>query len=67
MKQIYILTNEQAEELKFIQRSIVADIDIIEDILKDESIKITVIESIDNILRRIEHHCSNMEDILVSE
>ena len=66
MKQIYILTNEQAEELKFIQTRIVSDINIIEDILKDESIRITVIEALDNVLRRIESYCSNMEDILVS-
>ena len=67
MKQIYILTNEQAEELKFIQTRIVSDINIIEDILKDESIRITVREALDNVLRRIESYCSNMEDILVSE
>lgn len=67
MKQVYTLTKEQAEELEFIKRRIISDVDIIDDILEGELIRETTRNAIDNALRRIEAYCDNMEDILESE
>ena len=67
MKQVFILTNEQSEELKLIQTRITFDLDIIVDLLKDESVKATIKNAIFSVLLRIESHCNNMEDILESE
>ena len=67
MKQVYILTKEEMEELECIQRRIEADVSIICDLLKDESIRNDVKESVWNVLYRIDSYCSNMEDILESE
>ena len=64
MKQVYTLTKEQAEELEFIKRRIISDVDIIDDILEGELIRETTRNAIDNALRRIEAYCDNMEDIL---
>ena len=67
MKNVYILTKEQVEELKDIRYKIVFDIDIISDLLEDNSIKISFQNAIRNVLLRIESYCDNMEDILESE
>lgn len=66
MKQVYILMDNQAEELRFIQTRIVSNVDIINDFIdeiKDEKLK----NAIGVVLKRIESYCEEMEDILVSE
>lgn len=67
MKNVYILTKEQVEELDFIKRGIVSDIDIIYDILKDEPIRNSVKDAVWSLLLRIESHCNNMDIVLEIE
>ena len=67
MKQIYILTREQAEELKDIKNRIISNVDIISDLLKKEPIKHDEDNDVWEVLGRIERHCWNMEDILTYE
>lgn len=67
MKQVYILTSEQAEDLKIIETRISSDVSIINDLLNDESIKEPIKCAINHVLRRIESYCEDMEDILASE
>lgn len=66
MKQVYILTKEQAEELKDIKARIISNVDIIGDLLKKEPIKHGADNDIWEVLGRIERHCWSMEDILES-
>ncbi len=67
MKQIYILTNEQAEELKFIQTRIISNVDIINDFVDNEINDEELKNAIKVILKKMESYCEKMEDILVSE
>ena len=67
MKQVYILTKEQAEELKDIKARIISNVDIIGDLLKKEPIKHGADNDIWEVLGRIERHCWSMEDILESK
>ena len=67
MKQVCILTNEQAEELRNIKEKIYDDAYIIAELLKDEPIKNNVKDETWEALERIQRHCDNMEDVLCSE
>lgn len=64
MKQVYILTNEQVEELKRIQTRISSDLEIIAYLLEDELIKPSLKSAISGVLLRIESNCDDIEDIL---
>ena len=67
MKQICILTEEQAEELRDKQERIVSDVDIVVDLLKGQPIKNSVKDDIWVALGRIHQHCYDIEYILDSE
>ena len=67
MKQICILTGEQAEELRNIKEKIYDDAYIIAELLKDQPIKNNVKDETWEILERIQQHCDNMEYILCVE
>ena len=67
MKQVYILTKEQAEELRFLQTRIISNVDIIHDFVDDEIKDENLKNAIKIVLKRMESYCEKMEDILESE
>ena len=67
MKQVYILTKEQEEELRFILTRIISDVDIVKDFIDDEVKDENLQNAISVVLKRIEYHCEKMEDILEME
>ena len=67
MKQVYILTKQQEEELRFIFTRIISDVDIVKDFIDDEVKDENLQNAISVVLKRIEYHCEKMEDILEME
>lgn len=64
MKQVYVLTNNQEEELRFVLTRIISNLDIINDFIDDEIKDENLKNAIDIILKRIESYCEKMEEIL---
>lgn len=67
MKQVYILTDKQIEELRFILTRIISNVDIVNDFIDDEIKDEKLKNAMDAVLKRIESYCEKMEDILESE
>ena len=67
MKQVYILTNNQEEELRFVLTRIISNLDIINDFIDDEIKDENLKNAIDIVLKRIESYCEKMEEILEIE
>lgn len=67
MKQVYILTNNQEEELRFVLTRVISNLDIINDFIDDEIKDENLKNAIDIVLKRIESYCEKMEEILEIE
>ena len=67
MKQVYILMNNQEEELRFVLTRIISNLDIINDFIDDEIKDENLKNAIDIVLKRIESYCEKMEEILEIE